>query len=69
MSSKCTEIEYKKRFVEILINGGYNEFNYMIDDGDIVGLVELCYEEDIPEITSIIVLPKYRHSGYGKRIL
>ena len=62
-------VEYSKKMVETLIHGEFNEFIYIYDQKEFIGLVEISYEEIVPEITSIIVFNEFRNQGYGRKIL
>lgn len=60
---------YKNDFTKQLIYGGFNELYFVLYEGRKVGIVEVSFEEDIPEVMNIGFYKQYRHLGLGKKVM
>ena len=62
-------VTYTYQETHRLIDSGFNELYFIKHHQQIVGIIELCLEEDIPEIMSIGILKNYQHQGFAKKAL
>ncbi len=69
MAEVPASVAYERRFTEQLINSGYHELFFIEDKKRKIGIVEISYEEDDPEIISIGLSTPFRRLGYGKEVL
>lgn len=62
-------VTYTNQETHRLIDSGFNELYFIKQHQQTVGIIELCLEEDIPEIMSIGILKKYQHQGFAKKAI